>query len=214
MQTARYERAKALVVVAYRKRWNDVLVGKSKALDDEVFEAPTKDDRKSMATAFYVRSHLQELGSLSEDAIVTGHLPLIKYLATQRETPLRASLVDRLLGGQYVLFACDLDDMHTLGFGDEVDLDQDDIDPWKPASYPGTALYDDWYERVAGFSSTFVGVLMKSSGESFSESERQQIADTVCSNVIGNDPSEPWSFEFHLAGNQMNQVFVTITSDV
>ena len=211
-ETARYEKAKSLVVVAYRKRWNDTLVGKSKAQDAGVFEATT-NAQNPLAKTFYGRPHLQELVSLSDDAIVTNHLPLIKHLATQRETPLRGSLVDRLLGGQYVLFSHDLDDMHALGLGSEVDLDQDEIDPWKPDSYPRSVLYDDWSERVGGFNSAFLGVLMKSSGEPFSKSERQQIAETVYSNVVGNDQGELWSFGFHLAGERTNQVVVTITND-
>ena len=212
-QTVRYEKVKSLVVSAYRKRWNDGLDGKSKAQNAGVFEAPTTNVKKRMATTFYARAHLQKLVSLSDDAIVSNHLPLIKYLATQRETRLRASLVERLLGGQYVLFVCGLDNMHTLGSGSEVNLEQDDIDSWKPVSYPGSALYDDWYERVGGFDSSFVGVLMKSSGEAFSKNERKQIAEAVHLNVMSNDESELWSFGFHLTGQRKNQFVVTISSD-
>jgi hypothetical protein len=212
-QTARYEKAKSLVVASYRERWNDVLDGKSEAQNAGVFEASTTNIKKKMASSFYARAHLQKLVSLSEDTIVKSHLPLIKYLATQRETPLRASLVDRLLGGQYVLFVCDLDEMHTLDSGTEVNLELDDIHSWKPDSYPGPVLYDDWYEHVGGFNSTFVGVLMKSSGEAFTKSERKQIAEAVHLNVMSNDESELWSFGFHLAGKRKNQFVVTITSD-
>lgn len=211
-QTARYEKVKSLVVAAYRERWNNVLNGKSKAQNDGVFEAPTTNVKRSMARTFYSRAHLQKLVSLSDNAIVTNHLPLIKYLAIQREVPLRASLVERMLGGQYVLFACDLKNMHSLGSGSDVNLELDDIDSWTPDSYPGLALYDDWYEHVGGFNSTFVGVLMKSSGESFSKSERKQIAEAVHLNVLSNDESELWSFGFHLAGKRKNQFVVTITS--
>jgi hypothetical protein len=212
-EQTRYEKTKSLVVTAYRKRWNDILVGKSKPQGAGVFEATTTHAQNAMAKSFYARRHLEKLVSLSDDAIVANHLPLIKHLATQSETPLRGSLVDRLLGGQYVLFAYDLDDMHTLGFGSEVNLDQDEIDPWKPDRYPGSVLYDDWYECVGGFRSNYLGVLMKSSGEPFSKSERQRIAETVCSNVVGNDQDELWSFGFHLAGKRKNQVVVSITND-
>lgn len=212
-QTARYEKARSLVVAAYRECWNNVLDGKSKAQNAGVFEAPTKNIQESMARTFYARAHLQKLVALTDDAIVANHLPLIIHLATQRESPLRASLVNRLLGGQYVLFECDHDHPCTLGSGCEVDLEQDDLDQWRPHSYPGSALYDDWYERVGGFHTTFVGVLMKSSGEPFSKSERQHLAEAVHWNVLSNDKSELWSFGFHVAGKRKNQIVISISGN-
>ncbi len=212
-QTARYDKARSLVIAAYRERWNDVLDGKSKAQNAGVFEAPTDSIQEIMARDFYARPHLQMLVALSDDAIVGNHLPLIMHLATQRETPLRSSLVKRLLGGQYVLFQCNHDHPCNFDSGCEVDLEQDDLDQWTAVSYPESVLYDDWYERVGGFYTTFVGVLMKSSGEPFSKSDRQHLAEAVHWNVISNDQSELWSFGFHVAGKRMNQIVISISGN-
>jgi hypothetical protein len=211
-QVARYEKAKLLLVAAFRKRWKDTLDGKLQIETADVFEAPTDKDRQAMAKRFYDPAHLEKLLSLSDDKIERNLLPLVRYLTVQRDEPLRQSLVERMISCQYILFDADEDKIHKLGSGSEVDFDDGDMTGWKAAGYPESAMYDDWYERVGGFNSTFTGVLMKVSGEPFSKAERHHLARSVYGNVLANDSEELWSFGFHLTLRSRNQIVVSVSN--
>lgn len=201
-----------MVVAAFRERWKDTLDGKLQIEAAGVFEAPTDKERQAMAKRFYDVAHLKKLLSLSDDKIERNLLPLCRYLAVQKDEPLRPSLVERMLSCQYILFEANDDKIHELGSGSEVEFDDCDMTGWRVEGYPVSSIYDDWYERVGGFSSTFTGILMKVSGEPFSKAERQQLARSVYWNVLANDKDELWSFGFHLTLRSKNQVVVSVSS--
>lgn len=205
-QHAKRDHVNKAILSAFRKRWRRTTqpLLKDARILFRAFEAPSIKDQKSLAKAFYSKAHAAEMANSTPGAILTRLRPLCNYLARLPKRELTQESVDLIIGSEYLLFSpensCDR-------FA--IDLD-DEICNWAPVSYPGNAMYDDWYERVGGFNSEFLGVLMKSTGESFSRNEQILLKQSVVENVTSEDHEELWVFDFDASGHQENQMIIYI----
>jgi hypothetical protein len=223
-----FSKVEKTIIRAFRTRW---LTLKKKSIEGTLrsyrrslalwFEAINKSDCYFLARTYYGIAHIERMCELSAEQILTNLNPVCRYLDVHFENDEDCPTAKDLLSSEYVLFDFPRDDYPYNFVPCDIYLDYDDdaeegnedslangikyIDPslLNVRSYTSTALYDDWYERVGGFNTFFLGILMKSTGEPFSKKEARMLTESVVHNVTSHDLDELWVFEMTHQGNQM-----------
>jgi hypothetical protein len=225
-----FSKGEIAVISAFRKRWAALkrkaaagTLGEYRNGVAGCFQAANDQDCAALAAAYYGEKHVREMCGLSDSQIVANLCPVCQHLDETVENedgePDDAANAGELLASEYVLFSypddvpartVPLEIIDLCRTPDEFDPEGGD-DGWTvdfvsmqvEAYTSNEACNDDWSERVGGFSTFFLGVLMKSTGEPFLESETRMVMECVVQNVSGNDQEELWVFEFAHNGNQM-----------
>lgn len=211
------------VVASFRKYWQKtgaMLLHDSNSRYG-CFEAASLKERKKLAKAFYSKSHTNKMAKLSDDQILKQLNPLVRHLACLPKREVTQRKVSEIISNEYLLFETKNEILNFIFGTDDADvseidpylinLDKDNIRPWMVSSYPAYAI-DDWYERVGGLNPVFFGVLMKSTGEPFSKTERRMLAQSVVKNVTSEGRDEFWVFDIRPVIGRKNQIVIYIAS--
>ena len=194
------ERLEKIAVKAFRQRWKkivrDIEEGRKNYINElyPCFEADTTARQKILARRFYGIEHARKIASLSKEAInenLSCYLPkAIEYALSENvdEPKEQEAFMKALVSCEYVIFRSKQ--------GSPFDFFDEDADDLWVAEYPARVAYDDWYEGSIGAENPCqTSILMKSTGEAFTEREVEWLKRSIQRNIDGNDHSALWWFE-------------------
>ena len=184
-------------IAAFKKHWADALrrARKGKSLAEKMtpyFEGDTISHASLLSMRFFGVGHARKMCRLTTRQIARK---LSCYLSRAIEDAMelrpsqREEFIRDFVTGAYVLFAS------------SECIEPEDCDghcEWLSVQrYPADVAYDDWYERTVGSPvftcATFL--LMKSTGENFSETEVEWLKRAIPKNIDSNQPEALYGFQ-------------------
>lgn len=201
------ERLERIAIKTFKQHWAKILKNLEKGEINYVdklcgrFEADTKARQKILAGRFYGLDHAKKMASLSEKEIkenLSCYLPrAIEYALSE---PLLLEdepkvFLKKLVYGEYVIFY-DLSTKDDSCFWEH--YAEDSLDFWSVIEgYPTSDMDDDWYDKSIGrgFFHYYIFVLMKSTGETFSNTEMTWLRKSIQKNIDDkNESNALWWF--------------------
>src|SRR5665213_124853 len=186
-------------VVAFQEHWADVLcrARKGKPLGRKLwrcFEADTHKRSRALAAEFFGDVHARKMCRLTPRQIrqrLSCYLPraIESAIADLDDPDEQRTFIRELVTGIYVLF-----DSKQCTWPESYD---EHFEGLLIATYSGNGIYDDWYERSIGASFFTCGsmLLLKSTGEDFSEREFEWLERGIHWNLASNGPDELYGVE-------------------
>lgn len=189
------ERLIEYTITEFKKRWQNMhtlyQAGKTPKDIKNVsnFEAAFKKDQKHMAEEYYGPRHVEGIVSWSNEK-VWEHLSLYLPHAIRsvlRDDSLCSSTSERrkhlkeMVYSEYVLIDPAVHSLYSK------DIEAYELSECDFRGYPARVAYDDWYEFL-GMTSSFSGILMKSTAEPFDDSDIDLLQESIYSDLKEDEP--------------------------
>ena len=161
---------------------------------------------KSLARRFYNTRHVERVLALSDDALrakISFYAEAAVAQAWEEYTDdpvAQRRHMRSLTKSEYVL----IEKGHSQADGI--------TNTWTVSVYPVGDLYDDWYERSVGASSSYQGYIMKSTGEDFSNTEEEWL-DAAVQQTTWQDPEFWQSVTYRESCNRILVAIVPVTRE-
>ncbi|HPN30775.1 MAG TPA: hypothetical protein PKY81_07445 [bacterium] len=191
-------------VKEFKKFWSDVYarncVKKNSFADLRVhkFEAPTKTARQKISRDYYGLAHSKKMSELSDTEILTQleiYLkPVIEFYMGEYEADDESLLkkINEIITNEYIIVCAkyaDIENLKDANYFDENFLVENAI------SIDG--IYDRWSEQIGGFNNSFVCIIIKPTGEDFTDFELDNFRKSILSDVKKNNLADYSGFDLY-----------------
>ena len=202
MEVSDEERLTNVIVREFKRHWRKILRdlenGKPSLAETcyGCFEADTVQRQRYLANRFYGLKHVTRMAELSDAEIqehLSTYLPAaIQYVREEfdYDAKVQEKAIKELVANEYVIIQSPINRASSHP-------DNQDWKGWSVVTYPAPVPYGDWYERTFGSALFVCGefILLKSTGEPFTEKEIEWSEKAIVSNIKGYDHGETkWQY--------------------